>query len=62
MPAYRSIRDFDWLMLILVCAICALGVLQIFSATHETLVSPMPGGNRSFGSWPAFIAHVDRHA
>ncbi len=25
MPAHRSIRDFDWLMLILVCAICALG-------------------------------------
>ena len=36
MPAYRSLRDFDWLMLILVCAICALGVLQIFSATHDT--------------------------
>ena len=36
MPAHRSIRDFDWLMLILVCAICALGVLQIFSATRDT--------------------------
>jgi rod shape determining protein RodA len=36
MPAYRSLRDFDWLMLILAFAICALGVLQIFSATHET--------------------------
>jgi rod shape determining protein RodA len=36
MAAYRSIRDLDWLMLILVCAICALGVLQIFSATYDT--------------------------
>jgi rod shape determining protein RodA len=36
MPAHRSLRDFDWLMLVLVGAICALGVLQIFSATHET--------------------------
>ncbi len=36
MPAYRSLRDLDWLMLVLVCAICALGVLQIFSATYDT--------------------------
>ena len=36
MPAYRSIRDFDWLMLVLASAICGLGVLQIFSATHDT--------------------------
>jgi len=39
MAAHRSFRDFDWLMLILVCAICGLGVLQIFSATHETRYS-----------------------
>jgi rod shape determining protein RodA len=36
MQAHRSIRDFDWLMVILVCAICALGMLQIFSATRDT--------------------------
>src|SRR5580704_16234726 len=36
MPAHRSIRDLDWLMVVLVCAICALGVLQIFSATRDT--------------------------
>ncbi len=36
MNAYRSLRDFDWLMFILALAICALGVLQIFSATHDT--------------------------
>src|ERR1700735_4017402 len=36
MPAHRSLRDFDWLMLILVCDICALGVLQIYSATRDT--------------------------
>jgi rod shape determining protein RodA len=36
MAAYRTIRDFDWLMVVLASAICALGVLQIFSATHDT--------------------------
>jgi rod shape determining protein RodA len=36
MNAYRSLRDFDWLMFVLALAICALGVLQIFSATHDT--------------------------
>lgn len=36
MAGYRSIRDLDWPMLVLACAICALGVLQIFSATHDT--------------------------
>jgi rod shape determining protein RodA len=36
MSGYRTIRDFDWIMVILATAICGLGVLQIFSATHET--------------------------
>ena len=36
MASYRSLRDFDWPMIVLACAICALGVLQIFSATHDT--------------------------
>jgi rod shape determining protein RodA len=36
MPGHRSIRDFDWLMLVLVSAICALGMLQIYSATRDT--------------------------
>ena len=36
MPAHRSIRDFDWLMLALVCAVTGLGILQIFSATYDT--------------------------
>src|ERR1035438_5909352 len=31
-------RDFDWAMLFVVLAICALGVLQIFSATHDSLI------------------------
>jgi len=29
-------RDFDWAMLFVVLAICGLGVLQIFSATHDS--------------------------
>ncbi|MDQ2949173.1 MAG: FtsW/RodA/SpoVE family cell cycle protein, partial [Acidobacteriota bacterium] len=37
MASYRSIRDFDWPMFILACAICSMGVLQIFSATHDTI-------------------------
>ncbi|HYL73233.1 MAG TPA: rod shape-determining protein RodA [Bryobacteraceae bacterium] len=36
MAAYRSLRDFDWPMIVLAGAICALGVLQIFSATRDT--------------------------
>jgi rod shape determining protein RodA len=30
-------RDFDWAMLFVVLIICALGVLQIFSATQDTV-------------------------
>jgi len=36
MAAYRSFRDFDWPLLIVVLVICSLGVLQIYSATLET--------------------------
>ncbi len=36
MGSHRSIRDLDWPMLILALAICGLGVLQIYSATHDT--------------------------
>jgi rod shape determining protein RodA len=32
---YRSIRDFDWGMLVIALAICGTGVLQIYSATHD---------------------------
>ena len=31
-----SFRDFDWLLLLFVLAICALGVLEIYSATIHT--------------------------
>jgi rod shape determining protein RodA len=33
---YRSLRDFDWTLLIITLMICALGVLQIYSATLDT--------------------------
>jgi rod shape determining protein RodA len=33
---YISFRDFDWLLLGLVLLICALGIVQIYSATHNT--------------------------
>ena len=36
MGKYLSLRDFDWPMLLIVLAICSLGVLQIYSATHGT--------------------------
>jgi rod shape determining protein RodA len=35
-PRYRSIRDFDWPLLTIALIICALGVLQIYSATLDT--------------------------
>jgi rod shape determining protein RodA len=38
MPARNTgLRDFDWPMVFVVIVICALGVLQIFSATQETV-------------------------
>ena len=36
---YRSLRDLDWPMLVIALAICALGVLQIYSATHDSLAN-----------------------
>lgn len=36
MARYRSFRDLDGWLLILSLVICALGVLQIYSATHAT--------------------------
>lgn len=32
-----GVRDFDWPMVAVIILICALGVLQIFSATHDTV-------------------------
>ena len=37
MTGYRSIRDLDWPLLLVALAICSLGVLQIYSATHDTI-------------------------
>jgi len=37
MTGYRSIRDLDWPLLLITLSICALGVLQIYSATRETI-------------------------
>jgi rod shape determining protein RodA len=34
---YRSIRDIDWVLLVVAMAICGLGVLQIYSAAHATI-------------------------
>ena len=36
MARYRCIRDLDWPLLAITLTICALGVLQIYSATHDT--------------------------
>ena len=36
MASYRSLRDFDWTLFTLAYIICGLGVLQIYSATHDT--------------------------
>jgi rod shape determining protein RodA len=33
---YVSYRDFDWVLLVLVLMICALGVVEIYSATLNT--------------------------
>jgi rod shape determining protein RodA len=36
MTRYVSFRDFDWLLLLFVLAICGLGVMEIHSATEHT--------------------------
>src|SRR5579862_7109505 len=36
MARYRSFRDLDWPLLIITLIICALGILQIYSATRDT--------------------------
>jgi rod shape determining protein RodA len=36
MSGYLNLRDIDWGMLVIVLVICALGVVQIFSAAHDT--------------------------
>ncbi len=36
MSRYVSFRDFDWVLLVLVLMICALGVVEIYSATLST--------------------------
>lgn len=36
MASYRSLRDFDWGLLTLALILCAVGVLQIYSATQGT--------------------------
>jgi len=33
---YRSFRDVDWSLLAIALLLCAVGVLQIYSATHDT--------------------------
>ena len=35
--SYRTVRDLDWPLLLITLAICAAGVLQIYSATHDTI-------------------------
>jgi rod shape determining protein RodA len=37
MIQFKGIRDFDWTMFFVIMVICGLGVLQIFSATHDTV-------------------------
>jgi rod shape determining protein RodA len=36
MSRYRSFRDLDWSLLVITLIICSLGILQIYSATHDT--------------------------
>jgi rod shape determining protein RodA len=36
-PVYRSLREIDWPLLLITLLIAGAGVLQIYSATHETV-------------------------
>ncbi len=46
---FAGIKDFDWTMFFVVMIICGLGVLQIFSATHDTVWQ---------GSWWKQIVYI----
>ncbi|HEY3826595.1 MAG TPA: rod shape-determining protein RodA [Bryobacteraceae bacterium] len=46
---FVSIKDFDWTMFFIIMIICVLGVLQIFSATHDTVWQ---------GSWWKQVAYI----
>ena len=35
MSSYRSFRDLDWGLLAIALTICSIGIMQIYSATHE---------------------------
>src|SRR5262245_58018193 len=37
MASHRSIRDIDWPLLLIALAICGVGILQIYSATRDTI-------------------------
>ncbi|MBI4878013.1 MAG: rod shape-determining protein RodA [Acidobacteria bacterium] len=37
MARYRTLRDLDWPLLLITLALCGLGILQIYSATHDTV-------------------------
>src|ERR1700747_817003 len=41
MPKGTSIRDYDWWLLANVFAICGVGVLEIWSATHASHLAGM---------------------
>jgi rod shape determining protein RodA len=36
MARYHTFRDIDWPLLLIALILCAMGVLQIYSATHDT--------------------------
>jgi len=63
MPAvrYRVFRDLDWPLLLVALAICALGILQIYSATHGTpwMKQALWLGGGLFLMW--LLARVDYH-
>jgi rod shape determining protein RodA len=47
---FGGIRDFDWTMFFVIMVICGLGVLQIFSATHDSTLFQ--------GSWWKQILYI----
>jgi rod shape determining protein RodA len=49
MARYLSIRDLDWTMILIALAICAVGVIQIFSATLDT---------SSQGAWSRQVGYI----
>src|ERR1700689_2151165 len=68
MQERRGIRDYDWVLLSIVAAICAMGILEIYSATRHSFQGATPMYMKQFW-WLALgvvcmlvLSRIDYHS